>query len=158
MAVKCQFDCEVDEVWALLCDPDFRVERCVALGELSADCDVDEGDEQVTVRMHREVVRDLPSVLARIFNAKQTLDFVEKWQRQADGWAGILSITIKGQPVELGAKCSLLATPTGCEYVVAHHCKAKIPLVGGKVEKFVLAQTDAGAVEEFNYLKRKLSG
>ena len=30
MAVKCQFDRSIDEVWALLCDPDFRVERSIA--------------------------------------------------------------------------------------------------------------------------------
>ncbi|MEX1667573.1 DUF2505 domain-containing protein [Zhongshania guokunii] len=158
MAVKCQFDCGVDEVWALLCDPDFRVERCIALGELSADCDVEVGEDQVIVRMHREVVRELPSVLAKIFNSKQSLDFVETWQRQPNGWAGSLSIIIKGQPAELKATCSLLATATGCEHIVDHRCKAKIPLVGGKVEKFVVAQTDAGALDEFNYLKNKLAG
>jgi hypothetical protein len=29
--------------------------------------------------------------------------------------------------------------------------------VGGKVEKFILSQTDTGALDELNYLKKKLA-
>ncbi|WP_373089000.1 DUF2505 domain-containing protein [Zhongshania sp.] len=157
MAVRCQFDRSIDEVWALLCDPDFRVERSIALGELSAECDVEERGEQVTVKMSREVVRELPSVLARVFNSQQSLVFVETWQHKDGGWEGKMSIEIKKQPVQLGATMSLLPTASGCEYIVSHHCKAKIPLVGGKVEKYVLSQTDDGALDELNYLKAKLT-
>ena len=156
MAVKCQFDCGIDTVWALLCDPDFRVERSIALGELSAECDIEESDEQVVVKMEREVIRELPSVLAKVFNAQQSLVFIETWQPKGDGWAGEMSIEIKKQPVRLGATMSLMPTASGCEYIVSHHCKAKIPLIGGKVEKFVLSQTDDGALAEVNYLKDKL--
>ncbi|WP_373084445.1 DUF2505 domain-containing protein [Zhongshania sp.] len=158
MAVKCQFDCSIDQVWGLLCDPDFRVERSIALGELSAECDVEESDKQVTVKMNREVVRELPSVLARVFNPQQTLAFIETWQPKGDGWEGKMSIEIKKQPVQLGATMSLMPTASGCEYIVTHSCKAKIPLVGGKVEKYVLSQTDDGALDEVNYLKEKLAG
>jgi hypothetical protein len=42
MTVTCKFTKSVDEVWAVLCDPDFRVERSAALGELTAECDVEE--------------------------------------------------------------------------------------------------------------------
>ncbi len=157
MAVKCQFDCGIDEVWALLCDPDFRVERSIALGELSSECDIEESGEQVTVKMNREVVRELPSVLAKVFNPQQSLVFTETWQPKGEGWEGKMTIEIKKQPVQLGATMSLMPTAAGCEYVVSHHCKAKIPLLGGKIEKFVLSQTDGGALDEVNYMKEKLA-
>ncbi|WP_269619324.1 DUF2505 domain-containing protein [Zhongshania sp. BJYM1] len=157
MSVTCKFNKNIEEVWAVLCDPDFRVERSVALGELSAECDIEEDGSTVKVHMVREVVRELPSVLAKIFNPKQTLEFVENWRSCASGWIGEMFIEVKGQPVTLSAKISLLATGEGCEYSVSHRCKAKIPLVGGKVEKFVLSQTDSGAQDELNYLKSKFA-
>ncbi|CAA0087196.1 Uncharacterised protein [Zhongshania aliphaticivorans] len=157
MAVACKYKNNIDEVWAILCDPDFRVERSLALGELSAECEVEEDGDEVCIRMVREVTRELPSVLAKIFNPKQTLEFVERWRACDKGWEGELAISIKSQPVELSAKVSLLEVAGGCEYSVSHRCKAKIPLVGGKVEKFVLSQTDAGAKDELDYLKKKLA-
>jgi hypothetical protein len=157
MTVTCKFTKSVDEVWAVLCDPDFRVERSAALGELTAECDVEEDGKTVKVHMVREVIRELPSVLAKIFNAKQVLEFVESWQPVKDGWQGTLAIDVKGQPVQISASISLLATADGCEYGVSHRCKAKIPLIGGKVEKFILSQTDSGAVEELDYLKTKFA-
>lgn len=156
MTVTCKLNHNVDQVWAVLCDPDFRVERSIALGELSAECDIEEDGGDVKVHMVREVVRELPSVLAKIFSAKQTLEFVETWTACKNGWQGKLLIDVRNQPVELTATISLLATAGGCEYSVAHKCKAKIPLVGGKVEKFVLSQTDSGALDELNYLKKIL--
>ncbi|RNL58723.1 DUF2505 domain-containing protein [Zhongshania marina] len=157
MTVTCKFANSLDEVWAVLCDPDFRVERSIALGELSAECDIEEDDDTAKVHMVREVVRELPSVLAKIFSSKQTLEFEESWQRSKKGWEGTLVIDVRNQPVELTAKISLLETSDGCEYSVSHRCKAKIPLVGGKVEKFILSQTDTGALDELNYLKKKLA-
>lgn len=157
MSVTMQFDRDLDTVWAQLQDPDFRVERSLALGELSADCEIEDFGDSLTVAMEREVTRDLPSVLAKVFNPKQTLNFTEEWQADGEGWRGTMQITIKGQPVVISAEMSLQPIAEGCEYQVRHHCKAKIPLVGGKVEKFVLSQTDDGAVAELEYLKKSLA-
>ncbi len=157
MSVSLQFEQDLETVWTRLLDPDFRVERSLALGELSADCEIEDHGDRVTVTMQREVTRELPSVLAKVFNPKQTLNFQEEWQADGDGWKGNIQITIKGQPVTLTAEMSLQPKGSGCEYRVSHRCKAKIPLVGGKVEKFVLSQTDDGAVEELDYLKKVLA-
>lgn len=157
MSVTMQFDQDLDTVWARLQDPDFRVERSLALGELSADCEIEDFGDSLTVAMEREVSRELPSVLAKVFNPKQTLNFQEEWQADGDGWSGTMQITIKGQPVVISAEMALQPQGDGCEYRVSHRCKAKIPLVGGKVEKFVLSQTDDGAVAELDYLKKALA-
>jgi len=156
MTVSLQFEQDLETVWNRLQDPDFRVERSLALGELSADCEIEDHGDTLTVYMTREVTRELPSVLAKVFNPKQTLKFVEEWQADGDGWSGTIQITVDGQPVVLSAEMSLQPKGSGCEYRVSHRCKAKIPLVGGKVEKFVLSQTDSGAVDELNYLKSDL--
>lgn len=156
MAVTRKFNQPLSTVWALMCDPDFREERCLALGEHSAECDVTEDEGVATVVMNRVVSRDPPSVLKKIFNPKQSLMFTENWKETADGWVGRMQIDIKGQPVTITAEMSLTGDDSACVYTVDHRCKAKIPLVGGKVEKFVLSQTDDGATDELNYLEKKL--
>lgn len=157
MSVKMQFDQDLETVWETLQDPDFRVERSLAMGELSADCEIEDFGDRVTVAMTREVTRELPSVLAKVFNPKQNLNYKEEWHADGEGWRGSIEITIKGQPVVVSADMSLQPAASGCVYQVSHKCKAKIPLVGGKVEKFVLSQTDDGAVAELEYLKSALS-
>ncbi|WP_372749354.1 DUF2505 family protein, partial [Litorivivens sp.] len=63
---------------------------------------------------------------------------------------------VEGQPVTIGGKFTLKPSKKGCVYSVSHTCKAKIPLVGGKVEKFVLGQTGDGAVAELEFAERSL--
>lgn len=157
MAVTRKFNHSLDTVWALMCNADFRVERSQAVGEHSADCGVQQTDDSVKVVMNRVVSREPPSVLKKIFSPKQTLAFTENWTASADGWRGTMQIEIKGQPVTISADMSLTGDDSGCVYTVEHRCKAKIPLVGGKVEKFVLSQTDDGAAEELDYLEKRLS-
>jgi hypothetical protein len=157
MAVKYPFTQDIDTVWAALCDPDFRVARCEALGETEVECEIEEDGDKVHITVNRGIVRELPSFLAKLFNPKQYVMLVEHWQKSGRGWEGTVAIEIKGQPVKLSGVCSLIATANGCEYTIDHSCKAKIPLVGGKVEKFVLSQTDTSATEELDYLKSHLA-
>ncbi|MDH5171271.1 MAG: hypothetical protein OEW92_02545, partial [Gammaproteobacteria bacterium] len=66
--VEFEFDCAVEEVFGLLTDPDFVVERSLALGDLESSCKVQERGEVTVVVSDRKVRRDIPSFLARIFD------------------------------------------------------------------------------------------
>lgn len=156
MPLTVAFDSDVETLFNLMTDPDFLVERSMALGELNADCEVEDFDDETIVRMTREVRRELPSVLAKMFNPVQTMQMEEIWRRDGDGWTGEYSITVQGQPVTLSATFSLTANGDGCIYAIEHRCRANIPLVGGRVEKFVLAQAVAGAEDELAYARRQL--
>jgi hypothetical protein len=158
MTVKFSFDHDIETVADTLFDPEFRVERCAALNENNAECEVDGDDDNVQLTMSREVTRELPSVLKKVFTPVQTLTSTEKWYRDGEGWKGSIEMKVKGQPVVITADYTITPTATGCEYVASHQCKAKIPLVGGKVEKFALSQTDDGAKDELEYLAKVLAG
>jgi hypothetical protein len=157
MGLKYQFPQSVDTVFNLLCDPDFLVERCMAVGELSADCEVEEDGDETIIKMTREVERELPKFLAKLFNPVQTLEFTEKWQNKGDIKEGTYTVVVVGQPVTVSAKFKLKPTSNGgCEYTIEHSAKANIPLVGGKVEKFIVNQTGEGVDKEIAYLKEQL--
>lgn len=158
MTVQIDFDQDVETVFNLITDPDFLVERSVALGELEADCDVEDYDDKTVVKLRRVVTRDLPAFLAKLFDPKQTLKMTETWNKDGSDWKGDYSIEVEGQPVSISATFSLSAKGTGCSYQIQHKAKANIPLVGGKVEKFILSNTADGANQELEYAKQKLAG
>jgi hypothetical protein len=119
---------------------------------------VEEDEETTVVKLVREVSRDLPRVLAKLFDAVQVTDMVEKWQPDGEGWRGTWELDVRGQPVTVAARFQLEPTSTGSRYTVSHSVKAKIPLVGKQVEKYILGQTASGATDELVYLRDYLGG
>jgi Protein of unknown function (DUF2505) len=156
MSMTFDFKQNVDKVFQLLTDPDFLVERNLALGDIESDCETEDDADQTVVRMTRKLKREIPRILAKMFDPVQSMELEEIWHRDDDGWRGDYQIKIIGQPVTLGASFSLKANGKGARYTISHRCKAKIPLVGGKVEKMVLSQTESGATEELEYARKKL--
>ncbi|MBD2858996.1 DUF2505 domain-containing protein [Spongiibacter sp. KMU-158] len=157
MSVRFTFNHDIDTVAEKLFDPDFRVDRAIGLGEHSADCEMEGDEDSVSMVMNRELERELPAILAKVFNARQTMRFEESWERSGDGWQGKVNIQAEGQPIVITADYSLVPKGKGCEYTATHYCKAKIPLIGGKIEKFVLSLTDGDAEKELQYLADALA-
>jgi hypothetical protein len=151
------FSRDVETVFDKLTDPDFLVERCVALGEKNIQCDVESDGRSTTVILTRTIKRDLPVVLAKIFGAENRMVMKEKWEDIGKSKIGTYVVDVQGQPVTLSAKFKLKPDDRGCEYSIDYACKTKIPLVGGKVEEFILSQTEAGMRKEMDYLASKLA-
>jgi hypothetical protein len=151
------FSHDVETVFDKLTDPDFLVERCVALGEKDIQCDVESNGRLTTVILARTIKRDLPAVLAKLFGAENRMVMTEKWENIGKNKIGSYLVDVQGQPVTLSAKFKLKSTDKGCEYSIDYFCKAKIPLLGGKIEDFILSQTEEGMRKEMDYLARKLA-
>jgi len=152
VAVQKEYEHEVQVVYEALTDPQFLVDRNLALGELSAECEVETDAQSATITAEREVRRELPGVLARFFDPVNVMDMSEHWQADGDGWRGEWTMTVRGQPVTILGRFELTPSQNGCRYRVSHQARAKIPLVGGQVEKFILGQTAQGATDELEYL------
>ena len=147
----------IDEVFELLTDPDFLVERSISIGEDSADAEIEEDEDgKVYVKMTREVTRDLPSFLAKLFSAKQKLTMEETWQQVGDNWLGKGEYTVEGQPVNIKTDITLKSDGSGCVYTIKYNPKAKIPMIGGKVEKYIKGNCEDGTRKEMDFLVKKL--
>lgn len=152
MTVSADFNHELQIVFEVLTDPDYLVDRNLALGELSSECEVEAFEDGATITAVREIERDLPAFLARLFNPVSVLDMTENWRLNGDRWSGDWTMRIRSQPVTIFGSFELVPTAEGCCYRVSHRVKANIPLIGGRVEAFVLEQTDQGATDELAYL------
>lgn len=158
MSLQFSFDHSVDEVFALLTDPDFLVQRSVALGELEAECEVEEYEDSIVITMKRTVKPDMPAFIAKNFGSTQTLHMEETWQQTDEGWEGSYEINIDGQPVTMKANFSLMPEGDGSSYEIKHSSTAKIPLVGRKIEKQMDAESVSGCTAEVEYLREQLGG
>lgn len=157
MSVEFNFSHSAEDVFELFCDPDFLVERCMAIGELSADVEVEEDDSgKVTVSMTREVKRELPAFLAKMFNPQQVVRVVETWQQIGDNFTGKGEITVDGQPVNIKTSFTLKSTDNGSVFAIKYAPKASIPLIGGRVEKFIEGQSEKDVLKELEYMAEKL--
>jgi hypothetical protein len=157
MAIEYHFDAPADKVFARLTDADYLVDRCLELGELSAECTIEDDNAEVVITMRREVERHLPAVLAKLFDAQHTIELVERWSEKGNLRQGSYLMTIVDQPVTVEAEMRLKPDPNGgCTYAITHSVKANIPLIGRRIESFISAQTETGAKAELEHLAKHL--
>jgi hypothetical protein len=157
MSIQYDLEHDIESVFGLLTDPDFLVDRSLQLGELEAACEVSDDGEIAVVEMTRKLKRDLPGFLAKMMDPVQTVRITERWQADGEGgWTGEYDFEMEGQPVWVGADFELYPTDAGCCYAIEHRTRAKIPLIGRKIEKFVLTQAEQGCMAELDYLRDRL--
>lgn len=152
-----KYNAPLETVYSVLTDPRFLEQRSADLGEISAHCKVRKAGQGHAVTMKREVRRELPSFLSALFNPVQTIVIEERWGDDGDGGKqATYRLEVVGQPVEVTADISLKPAGKGCVYEIEHRCKARIPFIGGKIESFVLGQTEQGCKDELDYLAKSL--
>jgi hypothetical protein len=156
MTIVHSFNADADTVFNLLTDAETLVERCKALGEKNISCSAEEQGRKTVVQLTRTVKRELPKVLAAMFSDENTLKMNEQWESIGSTYMGSYTVEVVGQPVALSAKFKLKPSTDGCDYSIDYQCKASIPLVGKKVEEFIISQTAGGLEQEMNWIKKKL--
>ncbi|MDH3788437.1 MAG: DUF2505 domain-containing protein [Xanthomonadales bacterium] len=156
MTIRTDFEQDAKAVFKAMTDPEFLTDRNLALGEISSEYEVSEGGDRTTLTAVREVRRELPGVLAKLFDPVSVMDITENWQAQGDGWTGEWYLQVREQPVTVTGQFQLVPSETGCSYSVTHRVRAKVPFVSGQIEKYVRTQTAKGANDELEYLRKYL--
>ena len=157
MTITHHFNQDADDVFAMMTSADLLKQRCTDLGEKNIQCAVEENGRKTLVNLSRTVKRDLPKVLAAMFSAENTIKMKEQWETIGSTYMGSYAAEVVGQPVALSAKFKLKpAVDGGCDYSIDYQCEASIPLVGKKIEEFIISQTAGGLEQEINWLKKRL--
>lgn len=158
MSIEYKFRASIDQVFALLTDADYLVDRCLELGELSADCTVEDDNDEIVITLSREVERNLPSFLARLFESRQKIEMIERWKDKGNIRHGSYMLKVEGQPIVLDAEMCLKADGNdSCTYTISYSAKAQMPLIGRRVESFIVSQTESGARAELDHLAAALA-
>ncbi len=137
-----------DTVVALRLNPDFLTAMCRRTGaveqEVSATAQPDGSGHSLTRRTMP--TDDFPDVAKRFVG--RTLVLVEEVRWSATSQPGTRSGTYEmraeGAPVTYRADITIASTPTGSHEVMRGDITAKIPLVGGRIEKAIEPAVRAG--------------
>ncbi|MDQ3424563.1 MAG: DUF2505 domain-containing protein [Actinomycetota bacterium] len=133
------YDAPPDEVFAMLCDQDFRETVCAATQATSYDVTVDVVGDGVRVRVHRvmPLPSDVPDMARKLVGDSIEIVHTEEWgPAQADGSrTARLRVEVPGKPVTMPGTIVLAARGTGSHESLEGDVKVSVPFVGGKLEQ-----------------------
>lgn len=125
----------VDEVHALLVDPDFRRRVSAAAGATSYDVTSTSRGDQVEVVVQSSLsTAAMPSVARSVLGATIDVHQTERWATPADGQ---VEIQIPGQPGHVVGSTALSPNGTGSVQMVDLDITVRVPLLGSKIERMI---------------------
>lgn len=126
-----RYDAAVAEVYAMLTDPTFRERASAAQNLESLQVSVDDGRVRIDMEQPNT---DIPS-FARAFAGATTK------ATQSEDWTGGTTASFKvdtpGKPAGIAGTRHLIADGEGTLDRFEGEAKARVPLIGGKIEKLI---------------------
>jgi uncharacterized protein YndB with AHSA1/START domain len=136
------YDASPDEVFAMLSDPAFREQVAEAQDVVSVDVRLTPSEEGFSlVNDQVQNTKDLPAIAKKIAGDTTRAVIEEEW---ASRTAGSISITAPGKPTSAAGTIRLAPDGDGTVEIVELDVKVKVPLVGGKLEKLMADNIEAG--------------
>ncbi|SRR6266545_5157225 len=157
--VRQHFDQDADVVFALVTDPGFLQRRAESAGERSVVVQIDR-NPFLKIQITREVERNIPSLMKKVLNPKSRLVDVQTWETagpvKSSGWTVQIG---DNRRVELRGRLTIApATGGGCDYIEAFSVTVAIPLIGGRVEKYIAGETEAAIRQHLVFTGKQLAG
>jgi hypothetical protein len=124
-----------EQVHAMLADPEFRAAVCEFTGFERHDVSVTPSGDgmRVVVDQHRPAT-EVPSFARKLVGEEINIVQEEEW---TSATAADLVVTIPGKPGRMTGTIRLVGDDTGTTEQVAVEVSVSVPLVGGRLEKFI---------------------
>ncbi|WP_460663275.1 DUF2505 domain-containing protein [Kribbella swartbergensis] len=151
LKLSASYDATPEEVFAIVTDATFREQACQKTKALAYSVEVTESGNDTVVRVQREMPSDQVPDIARKF-VGQTLTIVqtETWHPAKPDGSRDADVTgeISNTPVTLKGTASITATGSGAVQAIDLDVKVAVPLIGKKIEPFVVDAIRAGLQKE----------
>ena len=126
------------EVFAMLADEIFQTRKCIATGALSHTVSISANGERTVIVSSRDLpTADFPSFIQTLVGATLAVTETQDWGPAGTDGArqGVITVDIAGAPIDLDGTLSLARNGRGSVETVEGDLRARIPLIGGKIEK-----------------------
>ena len=146
MRHEIRYDASPADVYAMLADPAFRQKSCDAMGVLSADIRIEPvGDGMKVVIDQVQPTQGIPSFAKKLTGDTTRAIQTEEW---SDPTRATLVVETPGKPMEVHGTLTLQPDGDGTVEVFEGEAKAKVPLIGGKLESVVADLFTSGMDKE----------
>ena len=142
------------EVFAMLADEVFQIRKCVATGALSHSVSISAKGKRTVIVSSRDLpTTDFPSFIQSLVGATLAITETQDWgPADAEGTRqGVITVDVAGAPIDLDGTLSLAPNGHGSVQTVQGDLRARIPLIGGKIE-----QAAAPAIESAINVEREI--
>ncbi|WP_161605410.1 DUF2505 domain-containing protein [Pimelobacter simplex] len=131
-----------DEVFAMLADPAFREKVAAAQQVVSVTVTATPAGTGVSLVVDQvQNTAGLPAIAKKIAGDTTQAVVREEW---SDPRSGTIEITAPGKPTRAAGTVTLVADGGATKLVVDLEVTVKVPLVGGRLEKLMTDNIDAG--------------
>ncbi len=150
----------IEEVYAAFSDPDFYLAKFEATGARNVTIvDSSQDEDSFSITTEREVPANAPAALRSFIGEWSKLTQEELWQGEdGDEYYNELTITSQSVPVTITGVMTLSGDKKSCVNDIEITVKCGIPLLGGKLEKFVGEDVAKNLDAEFDFISDYLAG
>ncbi|GAA3648359.1 DUF2505 domain-containing protein [Nocardioides ginsengisoli] len=135
-----------DEVFAMLADPAFRERVAAAQQVVSVTVTATPAGAGVSLVIDQvQNTAGLPAIAKKIAGDTTQAVVREEW---SDPTSGTIEITAPGKPTRAAGTVTLKADGSATTHALDLEVTVKVPLVGGKLEKLMTDNIDAGLTVE----------
>ncbi len=139
------YPADVEQVFALITNKEFREECCVYQESPEYSVDVTDEDGTTVVRIERKERNDLPDFVKRLTGEYVSVIQVEKWA--PDDGSGVRTaqvfVDIVGQPAQMKGTTTLSGSGSSSVLALDGEVKVAIPLIGRKIEPEIVKAVSA---------------
>lgn len=141
-----RYDAAPEEVYAMLADPGFRQKSCDAMGVLSCQIRIEPSATGMTVVIDQmQPTQGVPSFAKKIAGDSTRAVQTEEWTSHTEA---TLTVRTPGKPTEIEGRLSLVADGSSTVEVFEGEVRAKVPLIGGRLESVMADLFRAGMDKE----------
>lgn len=144
--IKSRYPTSAEAVMRMFANPEFHTAKLENLGlQKYRVLDQQAQGEAFRIRIERKVPLDAPALVRKVVPAETTAISDERWNLRTR--TGKVSIS-PGIPVDMN--CEAVIADVGAECVVTYvwDVRARVPLIGGALEKFICSDLESRMVEE----------
>jgi uncharacterized protein YndB with AHSA1/START domain len=148
----------IDTVFSAFGNPEAITQRLEAMGARNINlvtCELSETG--LVVHQEREVPTDVPGVLKKVLGEWNHVVQKETWVKKDDGCHCDILVKLEGVPVTIEGTLFLHPEGEGCVNEIDLKINCSIPLIGGKLAKFVGHNVIEGMQEEFEFITAHLT-
>ena len=156
-ALVYQFPHDIDTLFNEITSEPYIHDRCKWIGD-RAEVKISDTANGRSVFLDRYVTKNYPKAFKKLFPAEQHMEHNESWERDGNDWKGSYRVDVDGAPVVVESEFTLKKAGTGCDLAIWHTITAKIPVLGGRIEKYILGETRAQFGDQLHYLDLRLAG
>jgi hypothetical protein len=139
--IKQRYPAPASVVIKMLTDRKFYTDRLELLGHTKYEVLDHKADGKVfSLKIRRKLPMQVPAAVKKFVSPETTIVHEDRWDVASK--TGRISIDLQGVPIEMSCTTALTDSGKDCLLTYSFDIKAKVPLIGGVIEKAVAAENE----------------